>query len=213
MSTPIKVFYAFTALSYLALLHLASYPLDYLHKALPIFLLAALAMVKLTGFNRLFITAALLLSSVGDILLVSELDNSFIYGLAAFACAHLCYATGFWRWRQWQSWQLWPLGMLLLLTLIMLALVLPAAGGLKIPVLVYMLVINLMAVSAILASSHNRFFIVGALLFVCSDGFIAVNKFVMAVPLGDYWVMLTYYLAQYYLATASFAQGQHAART
>lgn len=213
MSTPLKVFYWIASLSYLALLHLDTYPLDFLHKALPIFLLAFLAIKLMSGFSRIAITAALLLSSAGDILLVSSVDNSFIFGLAAFAFAHLCYTSGFIGWHKWQSWQIWPLLFLLTATVSMLAIILPAAGSLKVPVVIYMLVINLMAVNAILASSDNKFFIIGALLFVLSDGLIAMNKFVAPVPFGDYWVMLTYYLAQYYLASASFKQNQHAAST
>lgn len=213
MTTRLSIVYWVLSLSYLLTLSLGNYPFDYLHKALPVLLLMFITYTHLKGNIRWFISAALLCSATGDILLASEVNNNFMLGLAAFAGAHICYTCAFLQWRQWRSWQLWPLLVLALASIAVLAVILPASGALQIPVLVYMAIISCMAISAILASSSNKLFISGALLFVFSDSLIAINKFVTSIPFEGYLIMLSYYLAQYYLTTASVKQGNNVANS
>jgi hypothetical protein len=44
------------------------------------------------------------------------------------------------------------------------------------------------------------FAIIGSILFIASDSYLAINKFVMALPLAHEVIMLTYYSAQLLIA-------------
>lgn len=81
---------------------------------------------------------------------------------------------------------------------------LPHLGDLKIPVLVYAVVIC----SMLLATVHiyfnvnepsNKLYVGGALLFVVSDSLLAVNKFYHPIYLSGVLIMLTYCMAQYFI--------------
>ena len=99
----IAYFYWFAALSYLFSSELFAYALHGLHKAMPILFLAASSLILTRGTLRLWLVFALFASSCGDMLLASELEQSFIYGLAAFAFAHLCYSLCFIPWFFWST--------------------------------------------------------------------------------------------------------------
>jgi uncharacterized membrane protein YhhN len=78
----------------------------------------------------------------------------------------------------------------------------PRLGDLKIPVLVYGVVLILMVMNALFrfgkttdASFWMVFF--GALLFQFSDSLLAINKFHSPILLSSFWVMITYISAQY----------------
>jgi uncharacterized membrane protein YhhN len=68
-------------------------------------------------------------------------------------------------------------------------------------------IISLMAVLAIFSLVQTPYLLIGAFLFVISDSLIAVNKFVIPLPWQHLLVMLTYYLAQYYLFIGCIKQG------
>jgi alkenylglycerophosphocholine hydrolase len=174
-----------------------------LTKATPIIMLAWLAWRRLGQHLITWISLALMFSACGDVLLALPLQHGFMLGLASFACAHLCYCLGFSRYLRWQTYKL---SYLLILTLgvgIVLNLVLPHVGALYWPVMVYMCVISLMALSAIGASRQAFYLPLGALLFVVSDALLAINKFVNPLPYDRWWVMLSYYAAQYCLLRGS----------
>lgn len=65
----------------------------------------------------------------------------------------------------------------------------------------YIAVISVMALSAIVRQSAWRWLgIAAAMLFMFSDGCIAVNKFVAHIPHAGVWIMATYFVAQYLFA-------------
>jgi uncharacterized membrane protein YhhN len=201
------LFYWLLALSYLLLSQFNAYTLQPLHKAAPILLLATLSCLLSTGRLRLWLTMALLFSATGDLFLASTIENSFIFGLLSFAIAHLCYAVGFWPWCRWSNKALLKALPLIVILIVVLLLVLPHTAELRLPVLVYMGIISLMAVLAIFSQVQPRYLLIGAFLFVISDSLIAVNKFVIPLPAQHLLVMLTYYLAQYYLFLGCIKQG------
>jgi len=154
-----------------------------------------------SGPSLWLLVAALLASMAGDILLMLP-GNLFIPGLAAFMLAHLFYITLF---RQQQAW--FPNRQALVLALAvggsMLALLWGNLGGglLKAAVSAYVLVISLMAAQAIgrattLQDKSATLVAVGACVFMLSDTLIAINRFLMPVPLASLWILATYYLAQ-----------------
>ena len=169
--------------------------------------LAAIAWRLLRGRARYLLGAALVLSSAGDILLDLG-ERFFVYGLAAFLLAHICYGALFvlyWprpfrpRADQWMlvaavviyagalAWRIWPgLG----------------AMRMRPPVLAYIIVITLMVVAAALARFVSQWVILGAVLFLISDSLIGLNRFHQPLSsfMVDYLIWLTYYLGQCGLA-------------
>jgi uncharacterized membrane protein YhhN len=202
-----QLFYWLLALSYLLFSQFYPYGLQAIHKAGPILLLAILSCLLCTGRLRLWLTMALLFSATGDVLLANTMEHSFIFGLLSFAIAHLCYAVGFWPWCSWSNKSLLKAFPLLIIMLVVLLLVLPHTAELRLPVLIYMGIISLMAVLAIFSQVQTPYLLLGAFLFVISDSLIAINKFVIPLPAQHLLVMLTYYLAQYYLFLGCIKQG------
>lgn len=199
MPPKMRVFYVGLAASYILGLFFAPYPLHVIHKALPILLLLIGAAISLVGRSKAWILAALFFSASGDMLLASNLAQGFIFGLSAFALAHLCYTFCFYRWRAWHTGQLVVLLPFAGYLLGMLYLLIPASGDLKIPVIAYVGIIACMTISAILVTPPNRFLLLGAACFVLSDSLLALNKFIQPLPLEGVLIMSSYYAAQYFL--------------
>ena len=85
---------------------------------------------------------------------------------------------------------------------------LPAA--LRLPVAAYVAVIALMAAQALGRASVLRTpasvgVAAGACVFMLSDSVLATNRFVVAVPLGQFWVLATYYVAQFLIVRNAVA--------
>ena len=153
------------------------------------------------GQFDLILLGALLASLVGDVLLMQS-DAYFIPGLVAFLVAHGFYIALFL-----QDSPRFPSGRALLGTLgVGAAMLVWLWGGLtdpslKIAVPVYVGVIALMAAQAIgratvLRDARAWGVAVGALVFMLSDALIAVNRFVLPLPLAPLWILSSYYLAQ-----------------
>lgn len=148
------------------------------------------------GFDRL-VLAALLLSLLGDALLLSAARPMFLAGLVAFLLAHVAYAAAF---LGRAPLPLWPLLPLVLLVGLVLRWLWPHLGSMKGPVVAYCLVIAAMVAAAMgVASTAVR---VGAVLFFLSDLLVARDRFV-AEGLANRLVGLPlYYAAQLLLASA-----------
>lgn len=153
------------------------------------------------GRFYLILLGALLASLVGDVLLMQS-DAYFIPGLVAFLVAHGFYIALFL-----QDSPRFPSGRALLGTLGVGAAMLVwlwdglTDPGLKIAVPVYVGVIALMAAQAIgratvLRDARAWGVAVGAVVFMLSDALIAVNRFVLPLPLAPLWILSSYYLAQ-----------------
>lgn len=92
--------------------------------------------------------------------------QGFLVLLGCFLLGHLAYLAALWPTRR-ESWLGRPLaGAHLLLLVLGLVLVVPAADGLEVPVVLYGLVLTLMAV---LATAAGRPGLVGGVLFMVSD--------------------------------------------
>jgi uncharacterized membrane protein YhhN len=152
---------------------------------------------------------ALVLSLVGDIFLLFE-DKFFIPGLVSFLAAHIFYLVGFNQ--TFPAIEAQTLLVLVAVGAIAVAVFSYVLKGmnrsksnqkLKIPVIVYGMVISLMVVSAILNfyrvgwSLPTAFLTsLGAALFFTSDSMIAIRNFVTRFNHDDYLIMLTYHLGQ-----------------
>jgi uncharacterized membrane protein YhhN len=195
------VLYIAISVSYLVLLPMTNYALHFFHKALPILMLIALFHIMQFQRNP-SVLLAILFSAAGDILLALDIPNSFTLGLGSFFIAQLCYTKMLFGWRSWSTWKLFPLGLLIAFVGLCCWLIIPQSGEMKIPIVIYMLALSAMAISAIAASRPFDKLILGAALFVISDALIAINKFVFALPLQNYLIMSSYYMAQFLLITS-----------
>ncbi len=153
--------------------------------------------------TKTFTILALSFSLVGDVLLLFVYRSGlfFIAGLLAFLIAHIMYSIVFLKQR---NTEMKPYGFVFLLLIYasgLFYLLKPGLGDLLVPVVIYMFIILLMAVSAFLRhkstnpSSYNQIFI-GALVFMLSDSLLAINKFYSPFDFADFGIMFTYALAQ-----------------
>lgn len=166
------------------------------------------------GRFGIFLLLAMAFSMAGDIALLWP-KTLFILGLGLFMVAHVFFIALF---RQGQRWFPSRRGLLCVLAVggCMYATIWPGLYGpvLQLAVAAYVGVISLMVAQAIgravvLGDSASRWVAVGACIFMASDACIAINKFVMPVPLASLWILSTYYTAQ--LLIAHHARPDHPA--
>lgn len=165
---------------------------------------------------RKTISAALIFSWMGDVMLM--FPDLFLYGLGAFLMAHICFIIGF-KLAQINPFAIGTVNFLRLFFVnlpIYLAaamvyfLINPGLGALKIPVVVYLIVIVLMVTSArerfgkTNAASFWQVFIGGS-FFMVSDGVLAINKFFQPFPESGVIVMGTYIIAQFLIVRGILA--------
>lgn len=155
---------------------------------------------------------ALALSWVGDALLIGEGQTYFGLGLSAFLLAHVAFIVSFKTARDdvhqiplAQKYMLVTLGILVFGIAVFLKLK-GGLGSMLIPVALYILVICVALIYAINRfgmASPNSFVqvFVGCLLFVVSDTLLALDTFhAWTFDNARFWVMLTYGLAQLFIA-------------
>jgi uncharacterized membrane protein YhhN len=205
MSKNMNVIFLFFVLLYMVSL---SYVVDllWLLKIIPIIVLAAGVLKAESSSTRLILLLPLVFSGCGDLLLAFDV---FIFGVAAFLLAQLSYAVLF-RFH-WQGMShRWPLSVGLIIYMLSMSwLLIPNLGNLQIPVVAYLMTIAAMGLLAVQSSLPIRWAVLGAVLFIISDSFIAINKFIHAVPFESYWIMSTYYAAQFMLVTGFLHSLKH----
>lgn len=161
------------------------------------------------------VVLAIIFSCAGDTLLMlqGKDENFFMFGLAAFLVAHIFYILAY---RQHQSsdtsnelqgLQKIRYAFPILLSGTGLVVILYSRlGGMKIPVLIYAIVLTGMVLAALFRfgkTNASSFALVfgGAILFMISDSLIAINKFLEPLPMAGIWIMVTYLFAQYLIVT------------
>lgn len=158
-------------------------------------------------FNKTWLFLALTFSWIGDILLLFVFKGSmfFIFGLVSFLIAHLFYVFLFLKELKKTSgkFEFKQPGLTLIVLFLVgfYALLSPHLGDLKIPVIIYALVICFMLYIAYLLYPHwttpsSLFLLTGAIAFVISDFLLAINKFYAPFPNAGFFVMVTYLYAQ-----------------
>ena len=149
-------------------------------------------------------------STAGDVLL--DLDpRLFAFGLGAFLLAHLTYIGLFARNRtpgiRLEPRHLAAVLLILALSATLSLWIVPSAGDLAVPVVLYVCALTTMVCAAILARFRQPWVAVGAILFLISDALLAIHKFKTPVPLHDYLVWGTYYLGQCGIALGYLGSG------
>ena len=175
-------------------------------KTLPVALLAAAVFTK--GDAPLLVVA-LALSAMGDLFLSREGKNHFLAGLGSFLLAHVAYIVLF---LQNPGLEMPGLAGILSVTflsglLVMLALanLWKHLGEMRIPVIIYTLIIATMNIAA-WATGQPLLLLAGVTLFVISDLVLAHELFFWQNPivknLAAHVVWLTYLCAQILIVTA-----------
>lgn len=188
-----RLFFA-SSLLYLALLSFHPLAIAWLIKILPIMILV-IALAKTPAFSgKTLLLLALGFSATGDVLLE---QGYFVPGLSAFLIAQIHYGIFFAR--NWSSVNTrWPISVFILVVMLLMAFLLaPHLGELKLPVFAYLLVIGLMGLLASQSNMPVKWAVLGALVFILSDSFIAIDRFLLPLPVSDYLIMTSYYCAQW----------------
>jgi len=155
------------------------------------------------------IVAALLFGWAGDIFLMLKDEKWFLYGMVAFLLNQIFFIISFFisisDISDFNIWGLFLLGPVILIILFTVPRFINKTGDLKIPVLVYMGAILLMHIATVLrlaefAGLEFIFIYVGSMIFIISDVYLALNKWDEAAKQKRIINMITYFLAQFYIA-------------
>jgi uncharacterized membrane protein YhhN len=153
---------------------------------------------------------AFFFSFLGDTLLMNP--DYFIGGLIAFLVAHVFFVFTY-RQHQFEESENALAGLqrirlafpIILAATGLVVILFPALDDLKIPVIVYAVVLAIMVLTALFRfgrTSSESFWLVftGAALFMISDSILAINKFLEPLPNAGLYIMLTYCAAQFLIA-------------
>jgi len=154
--------------------------------------------------------AALILSAAGDLALSRPGRAAFLYGLSAFALAHLLYILIFQAAGTGPLWEAFSHAPLAAAALILLALstelwLTPHTGGLAWPVRIYIALITAMGLAAL---GLPGLAVMGAALFIASDTLLALHLFRLTPasparkPTG--YAVWTLYIAGQFLILLAF---------
>lgn len=165
-------------------------------------IIAVAASIAWGGPYAQWVLAALVLSLVGDVFLMfgdgaRASDRAFIAGLVSFLLAHLAFVAAFAQGLRAPELPGW-LAAVVFYAVALLFVLLPRAGALKLPVLVYCLVLAAMVFAAAarhatLGDADSLRAVLGALLFMLSDSLLAWRRFgsryrgAQALILSTYW--------------------------
>jgi len=172
-------------------------------KPIPLIVLIV-SVSRKNSYNNLIIIG-LILSLIGDILLAKAVDQ-FLFGLISFLAAHVVYIFAFLkkskRLALVESIPFYAYGAILFFFLQ------SHLGEMRIPVLVYVIVITTMLWRSFVqrkTSNLAKWAFIGAIFFTISDTFIAIYRFYEAFSFDRELTITTYWIAQYliFLSTTS----------
>lgn len=190
--------YAVAALLYLGSLTLKPYPASFVIKAAPVVFLAVRVWRLAPGLPERLVAIGLGFSALGDIFLDLG-DGLFFAGLGAFLVGHLFFSAGFLP-RMEVTMPKLAVALCLVPYGLALNTILFLKVGFSVPVVLYGTVLTLMGILATVRRASPGWVMAGALIFVVSDTLIAVNRFVWPFEASKWAVMITYYVAQYFIA-------------
>lgn len=191
---------------YLAGHYLHKPVIKYIFKPFTTILILFFALMQLPDVSvsyKNYILIGLVFSLAGDIFLLWP-DKRFIHGLVAFLVAHILFilamASDFGPYYNWQY--LFPIALYMV---VFLWIILPKSGKFVIPVIIYSMVIMLFFWQAAgraiyLAEDSSMYALFGATLFVASDSILAYNKFVKNFKWAEFFIIITYWAALYFIA-------------
>jgi len=200
--------FAFALIADLIGIYLKNDILIYVAKPLVVIALILYFLSATKGIQNGFIiiiVRALIFSWLGDLVLMFDSFNKniFLIGLLAFLFAHLIYIRFFSLVRMVEKIKL---KFVLILSVVLyysglIFLLFNDLHEMKIPVMVYGIVISIMFLLAlhmlfVRNKEAGKLMMLGALLFVASDSILAINKFYESFEYAGIAIMLTYGIAQ-----------------
>ncbi len=175
--------------------------------------LIAFILVNKSGKNTflVFIITALALSTAGDLFMELQTgnDNFFLPGLASFLMAHIVYILAFTHKLKVKIFSLTNTLVAMILVILLSGLIIflwPRLGEMKIPVLIYGIIITLATFTAYLRACKEYkkcLLFWGAVLFLLSDAILAIYLFYSHFPLGREINMVLYVTGQTLIAVGS----------
>ena len=173
-----------------------------------VFGLLSFLVTGITVFS-FFIITGLMLSLIGDTLMMLEEVNYIQHGLLFFLVAHIMYIAALSGGYTFRLWNIVPglvLGMLLVVFYIKIR---RKTGKTNIPVLVYMFAISAMIFFAVSHFNNGTtpkavILSIGAVLFCVSDTILAVNQFIRPITHSTVFTWLTYGPAQFLIALSCY---------
>lgn len=202
------------AVAILAFIGVLPAPLAFVFKPLTTVLIIAFAWQRGAGTTqqRTRVRLGLILSLAGDVFLLWP-KQGFLPGLVAFLLAHLAYIAAFCVPVRLAA-RPWVFAMYALVAAAILSALWPGVpGALRVPVVAYVVCLATMAAQALVWWRSSaavgtvdaplaRAAALGGVLFMASDSLLAINKFAVPLPLSSLWILLTYWLAQWCIASA-----------
>jgi uncharacterized membrane protein YhhN len=193
---------------------------DMLHLCLKPLLIPSLLWMIYAMLNTLcklpigWISAGLLFAWAGDIFLLFDAYNPlfFLLGLSSFLITHILYIIFFVKsLGQKMKGKTTISGIDIIIGIygmILMYLLWNGLGTMKVPVIIYATCICTMAITCMRCKSVMperiwKWLALGAMLFVISDSILAINKFLSASAVAPPLVMLTYGLAQLFIAVGA----------
>ena len=189
---------------------IANQQLEFICKPLILLSLIGYYLASVETRSMIFIRA-LFFSWAGDVLLLftTRAEVFFITGLIAFLLSHLLFIQVYRQHRGSNVGKelLGPQKIRYAFPIVLAAtglitILYNSLGSLRIPVMIYALVLCVMVLTALFRygrTNGESFWMVfaGALLFMTSDSLLALNKFLNPIVGGGFIIMLTYISAQY----------------
>ena len=177
-------------------------------KPLILTFLAVVYLVSVKKINKWFVLG-LFFSFLGDVFLLSSEADFFMYGLGSFLLAHIMYikiTAGFLKTPSKSSILMTAIPFVIFLAGL-LFLIKENVEEMLIPVIVYGITIATFGAVALLnyigeKSTENLWLLLGAIIFIASDGMISINRFYEPNELYGLLIMLTYIIAQYLICKA-----------
>ncbi len=173
-------------------------------------LLATASLWHPTVRERRWLVGALLFSAAGDFqLAMPGWKDSFVFGLAAFLLAHLCFLGTLMPLRGPGRLRLVAAAVVIASSVALLILFWPTLvdEGLTVPVTMYMTVLTAMVCTALRANLPTPWTALGAVCFALSDGMIGIERFILqsnALEVSIWWT----YAAAVLLITAGIFFGR-----
>jgi len=164
---------------------------------------AAIAAAPVPAAYKILVTAGLFFSLLGDVALMFR-EKWFTAGLVAFLTAHVFYILAFKPGPGHQAATTVFLPFVLY-GLLMFFLLAPGLGKMKLPVLVYIAAITVMAGFAAgrfvdLGGTQPLLAFAGAVLFLISDSVLAYDRFAKKIRPAQILILGTYFPAQLFIA-------------
>ena len=184
-------------------------PLHFILKPLLVpTLIVAILLNSKRSFGSSLILTGLFFSFMGDVFLLIDDRYPFLFiiGLICFLLTHILYC---WYFLQTKRTSVSLLKLHPYLTLVPLAytvglltILMPTLGDLKIPVIIYAVVLGCMLLCSLYAYNNILpaaaiLFTAGALFFVLSDSLLAINKFYYSFKSAGFLIISTYCVAQF----------------